>query len=73
MGRVVVLVLLVMVVVVVLAVRSQSRSRCGGEPERRTQGLTGCVGAATELLLERMRNAECAFVVYSYENKWSYT
>ena len=74
MGRVVVLVLLVMVVVVVLAVRSQSRSRCGGaEPERRTQGLTGCVGAATELLLERMRNAECAFVVYSYENKWAYT
>ena len=39
MGRVVVLVLLVMVVVVMLAVRSQSRSRCGGEPERRTQGL----------------------------------
>ena len=37
MGRVVVLVLLVMVVVVMLAVRSQSRSRCGGEPERRTQ------------------------------------
>ena len=73
MGRVVVLVLLDMVVVVMLSVRSQSRSRCGGEPERRTQGLTGCVGAATELLLERMRNAECAFVVYSYENKWAYT
>ena len=29
--------------------------------------------AATELLLERMRNAECALVVYSYENKWAYT
>ena len=48
MGRVVVLVLLDMVVVVMLSVRSQSRSRCGGEPERRTQGLTGCVGAATQ-------------------------
>ena len=31
------------------------------------------VHAATELLLERMRNAECALVVYSYENKWAYT
>ena len=72
MGRVVVLVLLVMVVVVVLAVRSQSRSRCGagGEPEQRTQGLCG---RSSELLLERMRNAECALVVYSYENKWAYT
>ena len=74
MGRVVVLVLLVMVVVVMLAVRSQSRSRCGGEPEpwpeRRTQGLCG---RSSELLLERMRNAECALVVYSYENKWAYT
>ena len=49
MGRVVVLVLLVMVVVVVLAVRSQSRSRCGGEPERRTQGLTGCVNVWAQL------------------------
>ena len=48
MGRVVVLVLLVMVVVVMLAVRSQSRSRCGGEPERRTQGL--CGRSYTELL-----------------------
>ena len=28
---------------------------------------------STELLLERIRNAECAFVVYSYENKWAYT
>ena len=36
-----VVVLLVMVVVVMLAVRSQSRSRCGGEPERRTRGLCG--------------------------------
>ena len=41
MGRAVVLVELVMVVVVVLSVRSQSRSRCGGDPERRTQGLCG--------------------------------
>ena len=70
MGRVVVLVLLVMVVVVVLAVRSQSRSRCGGEPERRARGLCG---RSYRALLERMRNAECAFVVYSYENKWAYT
>ena len=70
MGRVVVLVLLDMVVVVMLSVRSQSRSRCGGEPERRTQGLCG---RSSELLLERMRNAECALVVYSYENKWAYT
>ena len=57
-GRVVVLVLLVMVVVVMLAVRSQSRSRCGGEPERRIQGL--CGRSYTELLLERMRNAQSA-------------
>ena len=50
MGRVVVLVLLVMVVVVVLSVRSlQSRSRCGGEPERRTQGLCGRSYRATGL------------------------
>ena len=52
MGRAVVLVELVMVVVVVLSVRSQSRSRCGGDPERRTQGCVDTGMAAHRQCME---------------------